>query len=105
MIPRLDSDSESRLKSNLVSASKFATVCHPQQLPCSNQTVSSQLPLQYSTRGGGGVITETTSNEHPRLDSVSESRSKSNLVSASKFTTVCHPQQLQCSNHPVSSQF
>ena len=91
MIPRLDSDSESRLQSNSVSASQFSTVCHLQQLQCSSQTVSSQLPLQYSTRGDG-VIPETNSNEHPRLDSVSESRLKSNLVSASKLTTICHPQ-------------
>ena len=59
----------------------------------------------YRGGGGGCVITKTNSNEHPRLDSDAESRLKSNLVSASKFSTVCHSQQLQCSNHPVSSQF
>ena len=62
MIPRLDSDSESRLQSNLVSASQFTTVCHPQQLQCLSHTVSSQLPLQYSTGGVVSLLRQTVMN-------------------------------------------
>ena len=82
--PRLDSVSESRLKSNLVSASKFTTVYHPQQLQCSNHPVSLQFKFQCST-GGGGVSTGTNSNEHPRLDSVSDSRFSINITKSNSL--------------------
>ena len=77
--PRLDSNSESRFKFNLVSASDIKTVCPPLESHC-----SAAIPFHCSARGGD-VSTGTNSTEHPRLDSASDSRFKINITKSNSL--------------------